>query len=179
MRVLIHRTCSKSIAAVQALEAKGYIPEIILYREPGVLTDALLQEVQERLRQPLRAILRTKEDAAAGIDALADDALPAYVRAHPELLERPIVLARGAALVARPPREVWELVPEVSFDRRDEDTLPDALRSIPDAERALADTQGPYRALYADQTPVAIQARDTRWIAPGWEDLGLEKILEA
>lgn len=110
MRVLHNPRCSKSRGVLELLRDAGYTPAVLLYRE-GALTAALLDEVVEKTGQPLRALLRSKEEASSEALALDDASLPAFVLAHPELLERPIVLTDTAGIVARPPELVWTIVP--------------------------------------------------------------------
>lgn len=176
MRVLVHRKCSKSNAALDALIARGYEPLVLEYMEEGVLTRALLEELEARLAQPLRALLRTKEGAYAAAETLSDEALYAYVAEHPILLERPIVLARGAALVARPPREVWELVPEVYLASTEVEVYPEELEFV----REQGDeTGGGWLVITADNIPIGARRGDQLRVAPGWEELGIERLLGA
>lgn len=83
---------------------------MLLYREEGVLTDALLQEIEAKTGASLRDLLRSKEEAYDDSKELEGEALRAYVVQHPILLERPILLLRDKAVVARPPERVWEIV---------------------------------------------------------------------
>ena len=108
---LIHTTrCSKSRGALQLLQDAGYAPEVVLYRDEGVLTDALLQEIEAKTGTPLAELLRTKEEAYAEAKALEGAALRRWVVQNPVLLERPILIVGDRAVVARPPERVWELV---------------------------------------------------------------------
>lgn len=110
MRLIHTPRCSKARTAFGLLSDAGYLPEIVPYREEGVLTAELLTEIEEKTGQALKDLLRTKEDAYSGASALEGDALKNYVIAHPVLLERPILIVEDRAVVARPPERVWELV---------------------------------------------------------------------
>lgn len=110
MRLLHTTRCSKSRGALSLLLEAGYDPEVVLYREDGVLTSALLEEIEAKTGQPLRALLRTKEESYKGAEQLEGDALRNYVVANPVLLERPVLIVGERAVVARPPERIWELV---------------------------------------------------------------------
>jgi arsenate reductase len=61
-----------------------------------------------------RDLLRKGEPefSALGLDdpELDDDALVAAMAAHPKLIERPVFVHRGRAVVGRPPERVLELL---------------------------------------------------------------------
>lgn len=111
--LLLHNPrCSKSRAAKQLLEQEQVEFEERRYLERPLGRDEL-QALAERLglhpREWVRAGerryaelgLRPDLPAAALLDALA---------AHPELLERPILVTARAARVGRPPERVLELL---------------------------------------------------------------------
>lgn len=104
--------CSKSREVLALLAARGLTPTVIEYlRTP--LDHAALRALQDKLGVPVRALLREKEAAyaALGLDAVQDEArlIDALV-AHPELLERPILVVGDRAVIARPPSRVEELL---------------------------------------------------------------------
>ncbi len=112
--ILYHNPrCSKSREALGLLTARGLTPTVIEYlRTP--LDHAALRALLEKLDVPVRALLREKEAAyaALGLDAIEDEArlIDALV-AHPELMERPILVKGERAVIARPPSRVEELLP--------------------------------------------------------------------
>jgi arsenate reductase len=61
-----------------------------------------------------RGLLRTGEPeyASLGLDdpSLDDDALVAAMAAHPKLIERPVFVHDGRAVIGRPPERVLELL---------------------------------------------------------------------
>jgi len=62
--------------------------------------------------RPLEIVLRG-EAAFAELgfgDATPDDEVLRAMAEHPILIERPIVVRRGRAVVARPPETVWEIL---------------------------------------------------------------------
>lgn len=105
--------CSKSRQALELLEARGEAPAVVRYLEtpPDAAT---LRGLLKALGLPARALLRTGEDeyAALGLDdpTLGDEALIAAMVAHPRLIERPIAIRDGRAVIGRPPETVLELL---------------------------------------------------------------------
>ena len=111
---LYHNTrCSKSRAALDLLQARGIEPELVYYLETPP-DEAHIRSLLRMLGLPARALLRTGEPefAALGLgDAvLDDDALVAAMAAHPNLIERPVFVHGGRAVVGRPPERVLELL---------------------------------------------------------------------
>lgn len=106
--------CSKSRGTLKILEEAGVPVEIRLYLEtpPSI---AELEEVMHRLGiDDPRTIMRTKEPEYREL-GLKDPARPQeeLLRAmaeHPRLIERPIVLHAGRAVIGRPPERVQELL---------------------------------------------------------------------
>jgi arsenate reductase (glutaredoxin) len=111
--LLLHNPrCSKSRAAKSLLEERGARFALRLYLEEP-LSPAELAELRRRLDRPAREWARQGEPAwgAAGLGPESDDAavLDALAK-HPELLERPILVRGGRAVIGRPPEQVLELL---------------------------------------------------------------------
>jgi arsenate reductase len=113
--LLLHNkaTCSKCRGALELLRERGVEPEVVdLVASP--LTAERLAELARMAGTGPRGLLRTGEAAytALGLDdpSLPDDALLAAMSAHPELVERPILVHRGRAVVGRPPERVLGLL---------------------------------------------------------------------
>lgn len=105
--------CSKSREALALLRERGLTPDVVLYLETP--PDAAgLKTLLRQLDLPARALLRTKEEEyqALGLNnpALSDDALIAAMVQHPRLIERPIVIHQGRAVIARPAEKALELL---------------------------------------------------------------------
>lgn len=105
--------CSKSRGALELLRERGIEPQIVAYLE----TPPTAEELRGLLRMlglSARDVLRTGEEeyAALGLadSALDDDALIEAITAHPRLLERPIFVHGGRAVVGRPPERVLTLL---------------------------------------------------------------------
>ena len=105
--------CSKSRGALELLYAKGIQPKVILYLDDPLDSDEL-RELLRFLAIPPRALLRTRELEYAEL-GLADTAktdaeLIAAMASHPRLMERPIFVHSGRAIIGRPPERVLELL---------------------------------------------------------------------
>jgi arsenate reductase len=105
--------CSKSRQTLQILQEKGTDVEVIEYLKTPP-DRATLEKILKLLGIGPRALLRTGEDAyrEAGLadETLSDAALIAAMIEHPTLIERPIVLSKGKAVIGRPPEKVLEIL---------------------------------------------------------------------
>jgi len=105
--------CSKSRGALELIHERGIEPRVIAYLDTPPTRDEL-RELLRLLALPARALLRTGEDeyAALGLaDAsLSDDALIDVMVVHPRLIERPIFVHAGRAVIGRPPKQVLTLL---------------------------------------------------------------------
>jgi len=105
--------CSKSRQTLELLRAKGIEPEIVEYLSSPP-SKSKLKQILKLLGMSPRDLMRTKEAEykANGLDddSLKTDQLVAAMRAHPKLIERPIVLANGKAALGRPPEQVLEIL---------------------------------------------------------------------
>lgn len=111
--LLLHNPkCSKSRAAQAWLEQNGIAHSVRLYLEEP-LDKAELAELRELLGQPLREWVRSGQDEykTAGLSANSSDAEHfAALAAAPILLERPIFIHAGRAVIGRPLERIVELV---------------------------------------------------------------------
>lgn len=105
--------CSKSRGALELLRERGIEPEIVAYLETPP-SPAELRELLEALGLPARALLRTGEDEYGELgladETLPDSALIDAMSTHPRLIERPIFVRDGRAVIGRPPERVLELL---------------------------------------------------------------------
>jgi len=113
--LLLHNPrCSKSRAALTLLEESGASVDVRPYLDEPLSADELA-ELRRLLDRP--AIEWTRRGEAAyreeGLAPDSDDAavLAAMAR-HPILLERPIAVHGGRAVVGRPPQRIAELLEE-------------------------------------------------------------------
>ena len=105
--------CSKSRQTLELLSAKGITPTIIEYiKSPPTLEK--LKEILSQLGIAPRDLMRKKEDIykelELGILALSDKDLIDLMIEHPILIERPIVIANGKAVLGRPPEQVFDIL---------------------------------------------------------------------
>ncbi len=105
--------CSKSRQTLALLRERGIEPEIVEYLKTPPPADDI-EAVLGRLGMEPRDLMRRKEAAyrEAGLDdpSLGRRALVEAMAAHPVLIERPVVLAQGKAVLARPPESVLAIL---------------------------------------------------------------------
>lgn len=100
--------CSKSREAFSMVEqfaADHHIPLDVIEYLKTPPTREQLQDLWRTLGGDLREMVRNNEDeyAALGLDKATESALLDALAAHPKLLQRPLVVYRGKAVIARPP----------------------------------------------------------------------------
>lgn len=102
-----HPRCSKSRLCLQRLRDRGLEPQVVAYLETPP-DRAMLQSLWQRLGE---SMVRWNEPLAKelGLRQGTSEQVLAALEAHPQLLERPIVVWGERALVARPPEKVDEL----------------------------------------------------------------------
>ena len=105
--------CSKSRGALELLQARGIEPGVVYYLETPP-SPAQLRELLRMLGLPARELLRKGEDAyrELGLDdaSLSEDALIEAMAEHPKLIERPVFVHGGRAVIGRPPERVLEIL---------------------------------------------------------------------
>lgn len=105
--------CTKSRGALALLRERGIEPEVVDYQSAPPSVDELRQVIA-LLGIPARALLRTGEEeykALALDDPLkTDEELIAAMHAHPILIERPIFVHGGRAVIGRPVENVLDLL---------------------------------------------------------------------
>ncbi|MGE0254401.1 MAG: arsenate reductase (glutaredoxin) [Alphaproteobacteria bacterium] len=105
--------CSKCRQTLGLLQEKGHEPALYEYlaERPD---KAAIRRVLKQLGVPARKLLRRGEAAykALGLadESLGEDRLIDAMAAHPELIERPIVIVGGRAALGRPPEQVFEIL---------------------------------------------------------------------
>ena len=113
--LLLHNkaSCSKCRGALELLRERGIEPEVVdLMATP--LSAQRLGEIVAMTGESPRALLRTGEAAYAALGlgdaSLSDERMIEAMAAHPELVERPILVHRGRAVIGRPPERVLTLL---------------------------------------------------------------------
>jgi len=111
-RVTIYHNprCAKSRQTLALLQERGCELEIVEYLKtpPDEATlDALIRKLEIEPAQ----LIRRKEYQALGLSETDDPReLIARMAAHPEIIERPIVVHGSRARLGRPPEQVLEIV---------------------------------------------------------------------
>ena len=100
--------CSKSRATLQLLEQQGVPFKVVRYLEQPLDREGL-QHLLGLLQRTPSQIVRRNEAAADGLPDDEEAILEAILQ-HPVLMERPVVVYRGRAVVARPPEQVLALL---------------------------------------------------------------------
>ncbi len=103
--------CGTSRQVLALLTERGLQPQVIEYLKtpPGAAT---LQALARATGEPLRALLRSKEALhdELGLADADDERLLAAMRAHPILINRPIVVTPKGTALCRPAEKVLALL---------------------------------------------------------------------
>ncbi len=105
--------CSKSRQTLALLEEKGLQPQVVEYLKtpPDEKTlRLLLKQLKLRPAQLLRKGEAAYKELGLAHQLEDNAALIAAMLAHPELIERPIVVHAGRAALGRPPEQVLEIL---------------------------------------------------------------------
>lgn len=104
MRFYHNPRCSKSRQALALLEERGVSVEIVRYLDVGIMDEDL------QLLASLDGIVRKKEAGAEAMAALHSvDDVAALLKSNPKVLERPVLIVNGQAVIGRPPEDVLQL----------------------------------------------------------------------
>ncbi len=104
--------CSKSRAVNTLLEEQGIEAEVVKYLDEE-LTIAQLTELLEMLGIEPRALMRIKETIYKELNLAEENDPQKLIEAmvtHPKLIERPIVIKEGKAVIGRPIENVIDLL---------------------------------------------------------------------
>lgn len=109
-----YENCNKSNGALAILRERGVPVEVIDYREAPPSVDELLR-LQQLMGCTAKDMLRTsdKHFLALGLspeDPRSDRAWFELVQQHPMILQRPIVVIGGKAIIARPAELVLQIL---------------------------------------------------------------------
>ncbi len=108
------RTCTKCYSLSALLAERSIEADRVEYHVEGI-DEATIRELLAKAEIGPRDALRLREPLVAELGLLdgggvSDDELIAQMAAHPELLERPIVVCGDRAVLARPVERVLELL---------------------------------------------------------------------
>ena len=105
--------CSKSRQALQILRDKGIEPNIIEYLKTPLQKDEL-KTISISLGLRPKEFVRKNESDFRGrglaSDLEDDDKMIKAMAAYPKIIERPIVILKGKAVIGRPPENVLKLI---------------------------------------------------------------------
>lgn len=105
--------CSKSRQTLQLLGENGVAPQVIEYLKTPP-SQAELTQLLKMLKISARELMRTKDDLYRKLNlddpALSNDDLINAMATHPALIERPIVIHDGKAVIGRPPEKILEIL---------------------------------------------------------------------
>ena len=106
MRLYHNPRCSKSRQALALLEERGIAFEIHRYLDAGILAEDL------DLLCQLDGVVRRKEAGKERFAALqSEDDVRQLLLDDPKVLERPILVHNGRAVIGRPPEDILQLLP--------------------------------------------------------------------
>ena len=115
VKIFHNPRCSKSREALKLLEEKGVDIEVVRYLDTPP-TKEELKALLKMLGISARDLMRTKEKLykELGLKEVDDEEklIEAMVE-HPKLIERPVVIKDGKAVIGRPPEKVLEIVNNV------------------------------------------------------------------
>lgn len=108
-----NQRCSKSRASLALLTERDINPDIVLYLDNTPNAETLKQIISTLGITP-RDLLRSKEAEYKDLNlqdaTISDDEIITAMSKHPRLIERPIYLKGGKAIIGRPPEQVLEIV---------------------------------------------------------------------
>ena len=106
MRLYHNPRCSKSRQAVKILTDKGVSFQEHRYLEEGIMEEDL------PILASLVGIIRKQDKAFKELDFAVDSVneIIKALRSKPKLLERPVLVKDGKAIIGRPPEEILKLM---------------------------------------------------------------------
>ena len=105
--------CSKSRQTLELIRSKGVEPEIVLYLEDVPSANDIADALRMLGIKPMDIIRKNEAEFRehfSGADELTDAQLIELMRLYPKVMERPIVVNRGKAVIGRPPENVWGIL---------------------------------------------------------------------
>ena len=97
---------------MQAAEELGVDVEVVRYLDTPP-DEATLRSILDQLDDPPADLVRREKWSELGVtadDVATVDGVVAVLLAHPELMQRPVVVKDGRAVIGRPTERVTELV---------------------------------------------------------------------
>ena len=108
MRLYHNPRCSKSRQALAIVNESGVAFEEYRYLDLGIASEDL------ELLSSLENVIRTSDfKSDESIDISSQNAVAEILTKNPRLLQRPILVSDGKAVIGRPPEEIFTLLREV------------------------------------------------------------------
>ena len=102
--------CTKSRQTLALLNEQGINPTVVEYLKAAP-DEATIRSLLKKLGIEAIQLIRRKEYKALGLPESDDpQELIARMAAHPEIIERPIVVKGARAQLGRPPEQVLEIL---------------------------------------------------------------------
>jgi len=112
LRLLHNPMCSKSREALSLLKDRGVEPEVVRYLDEPP-DRATLELIVSQLDDPSRLVRKDahfKELGLSAADYTTPEAVVELLLEHPRLMERPVAIRNGKAVLGRPPEDVLGLL---------------------------------------------------------------------
>ncbi len=113
IRIYHNPRCSKSRETLALLQEQGIEPQVVEYLK-DTPTASELAELLQKLGIQARQLMRNKEEVYKSLSLdnsdLSEEQLINAMVEHPNLIERPIVVAGNQARIGRPPHLVLEII---------------------------------------------------------------------
>lgn len=112
IQIYHNNRCTKSRQALQELEISGKDFEVIYYLETPPNVSELKELIRKLGIKPLELIRKTEKIFIENYKgkSLSDEEWIAAMMEHPILIERPVVVSEGRAVIARPTERIKELL---------------------------------------------------------------------
>ncbi|HRO07613.1 MAG TPA: arsenate reductase (glutaredoxin) [Saprospiraceae bacterium] len=112
MEIYHNTRCSKSRCALDLIHNNGIEPKIIEYLKTPPTRENLVELIRMLRLKPLEVIRKNEAIFKEKFknQTLTDDQWIDAMVAYPALIERPIVVKDGKAIIARPPEKVLEFL---------------------------------------------------------------------
>ena len=108
MRLYHNPRCSKSRQALAIMNESGVAFEEYRYLDLGIASEDL------EILSSLENVIRTSDiKSDETIDLSSQSAVVEVLTTNPRLLQRPILVSDGKAVIGRPPEEIFTLLREV------------------------------------------------------------------
>ena len=112
IKIFHNNRCSKSRQALSMVNGLTSEVEVIDYMNTSVTKNELVQVLKELEMSPSELLRKGESDYKQHVKGkdLSDDQIVDLMLTYPKLIERPIVVNNGKAIVARPPELVNDFV---------------------------------------------------------------------